>query len=93
MQAVTNYEIFSGQLINRNKSRIYGLQTKILSYGGKVTLIKYVLVSLPIHLLISVSPLSNILIEIEKLTAYFLGHEKFEEKIPLGILGNIMSYM
>ena len=61
---------FSG-IISKVVDKISGWQTKMLSYGGKATLIKYVLQSLPIHLLSSVSPLSTVLTEIEKLNADF----------------------
>lgn len=46
---------FNG-LISKVVGRIKGWHGKMLSYGGRATLIKYVLQSLPIHLLSVVSP-------------------------------------
>ncbi|XP_019226274.1 PREDICTED: uncharacterized protein LOC109207745 [Nicotiana attenuata] len=64
-------------LISKVMSRIRGWHGRLLSYGGRLTLIKYVLQSLPIHLLSAVSPPKTILKQIEKLTAnFFWGMDK-----------------
>ncbi|MCD9641816.1 hypothetical protein HAX54_028261 [Datura stramonium] len=60
----------------------------MLSYGGKSTLIKYVLQPLPIHLLRSVSPLKTILEKIEKLAVDFLWGMKIIER---GIIGTLVT--
>ncbi|KAG5606153.1 hypothetical protein H5410_027645 [Solanum commersonii] len=51
--------IYFSDLINKVLCRITGWQTKLLSYGGRATLVKHVLHSLPIHLLASVTPPRN----------------------------------
>ena len=44
----------------------------MLSYGGKLTLIKGVLLSIPIHILAVVSPLKGMFQSLEKLFGEFL---------------------
>ncbi|XP_019255054.1 PREDICTED: uncharacterized protein LOC109233627 [Nicotiana attenuata] len=61
---------FNG-LISKVVSRIRGWHGKLLSYGGRVTLIRHVPQSLPIHLLSTVSPPKTVLRQIEKLAANF----------------------
>lgn len=49
----------------------------MLSYGGRATLIKYILQSLPIHLLSDISPPKTIMKKLEKQAAnIFWGMEK-----------------
>ncbi|XP_019261368.1 PREDICTED: uncharacterized protein LOC109239280 [Nicotiana attenuata] len=68
-------------LISKVVSRIRGWHGRLLSYGGRVTLIKHVLQSLPIHLLSAVSPPKTVLRKIEKLAAnFFWGMEKDKNK-------------
>lgn len=51
--------------------RIKGWHGKMLSYGGRATLIKHVLQSILIHLLSAVSPPKTVMKQIEKLVANF----------------------
>ncbi|XP_075091633.1 uncharacterized protein LOC142171827 [Nicotiana tabacum] len=59
---------FNG-LISKMMGRIRGWHGKLLSYGGRVTLIKHVLQSLPIHFLSVVSPPKTVMKQIEKMAA------------------------
>lgn len=61
---------FSG-LINKITGRIRGWHTKLLSSGGRVVLIRHILLALPIHLLSAVHPLKETLEAIEKYMARF----------------------
>lgn len=71
---------FTG-MVSKVISRIKGWQTKILSYGGRVTLIKSVLQSLPIHLLNATTPTSTTLKQIKCLIAdFFWGWENEKRK-------------
>lgn len=66
--------IYFSDMVSKVTARISGWQSKILSFGGKTTLIKHVLQSLPIHLLSAVSPLSTTLNQIQSLmTDFFWG--------------------
>ncbi|XP_019235632.1 PREDICTED: uncharacterized protein LOC109215963 [Nicotiana attenuata] len=71
---------FNG-LISKVLGRIKGWHGKMLSDGGRATLIKYVLQSLPIHLLSAVSPPKTVMKQIERLTAnFFWGMDKDKHK-------------
>ncbi|KAK6780090.1 hypothetical protein RDI58_022274 [Solanum bulbocastanum] len=61
--------IYFSYLINKVLNRFTGWQAKILSYGGKATLVKHVLQSLPIHLLAAVTPPVTILKQIQSIMA------------------------
>ncbi|KAK4716364.1 hypothetical protein R3W88_014702 [Solanum pinnatisectum] len=63
--------IHFSDLINKIVNKITGWQSKILSYGGKATLIKHVLQSMPIHILSAASPPSTILKQIQGILADF----------------------
>lgn len=67
---------FNG-LISKVLGRIQGWHGKMLSYGGRATLIKYVLQALPIYLLLAVSPPKTVMKQIERLTTnFFWGMDK-----------------
>ncbi|KAG5580297.1 hypothetical protein H5410_050924 [Solanum commersonii] len=53
--------IYFSDLINKVLCRITGWQTRLLSYGGRAILVKHVLQSLPIHLLLAVTPPGTVL--------------------------------
>lgn len=53
--------IYYSDLVSKVLNSITGWQTKMLSYGGRVVLVKHVLQSLPIHLLSFVCPLKTTL--------------------------------
>lgn len=58
-------------------SRIRGWHGKMLSYGGKASLIKHMLQSLPIYLLSTVSPPKVVKKQIERMAAnFFWGMDK-----------------
>ncbi|XP_049348974.1 uncharacterized protein LOC125813528 [Solanum verrucosum] len=58
---------YFSDLINKIVNRITGWQSKMLSYGGKATLIKHVLQSMPIDILSAISPLSTTLKKIQSI--------------------------
>lgn len=63
--------VFYSKLISNIVARIKGWHTKMLSYGGKVVLIKHVLQSMPIHLLSVVVPPNTIIKQVQGLLAEF----------------------
>ncbi|KAK4707228.1 hypothetical protein R3W88_033200 [Solanum pinnatisectum] len=63
--------IYFSELINKIVNRITGWNSKMLSYGGKATLIKHVLQALPIHILSAISPPSIILKQLQSILADF----------------------
>ncbi|XP_060212295.1 uncharacterized protein LOC132639929 [Lycium barbarum] len=72
MKTLTNYEKMSGQRINKHKSAVLSSWTgKLLSIGGRPTLIKHVLQSMPIHLLSACDPHDGVLAQIHRLVANF----------------------
>ncbi|XP_049359576.1 uncharacterized protein LOC125824269 [Solanum verrucosum] len=63
--------IYFSDLIGKVINKISGWQAKLLNYGGRLTLVKHVLQSMPIHLLAAISPPVTIIKEIQSLMAYF----------------------
>ncbi|KAK4706326.1 hypothetical protein R3W88_034116 [Solanum pinnatisectum] len=63
--------IYFSNIINKVVNKITGWQSKMLSYGGKATLVKYVLQSLPIHILSATTPHSTIIMQIQQIMADF----------------------
>lgn len=63
--------IYYSDMVSKVVSRISGWQSKILSYGGRATLIKHVLQSLLVHILSAVSPPTTTLQQIQSITADF----------------------
>ena len=51
---------------------VFTWNSKLLSYGGKLSLIKSVLVSIPIHLLVLATPMKGFLRNLEKILGAFL---------------------
>ncbi|KAG5600548.1 hypothetical protein H5410_031918 [Solanum commersonii] len=73
--------IYFSEMINKVVNRITGWQTKMLSYGGKATLIKHVLQSLSIHILSAISPTSTIIKQIQGIMVdFFWGINKNKKK-------------
>nr|XP_016469034.1 PREDICTED: uncharacterized protein LOC107791464 [Nicotiana tabacum] len=72
--------VYFNSLVAKVISRIKGWQSRILSYGGRATMIKHVLQSIPTHLLSALTPSpppKTILRRVEKLAAnFFWGMEK-----------------
>ncbi|KAK6780085.1 hypothetical protein RDI58_022269 [Solanum bulbocastanum] len=58
-------------IINKVVNRITGWQPRMLSYEGKVVLIKHVLQSLPIHILSATTPPSTTIKQIQQIMADF----------------------
>ncbi|XP_015159877.1 uncharacterized protein [Solanum tuberosum] len=71
---------YFSDLINKVVNRITGWKTKILSYGGRNTLVKHVLQSLPIHLVSAISPPSTVIKQIQNLMADFFWGWKNDRK-------------
>ena len=53
-------------------AKIASWQNRLLSFGGKIVLIKHVLSSIPLHLLATVSPPKSILTAVERIFSNFL---------------------
>ena len=68
-QRIIYYSDVVEKVIKRNS----GWQTKILNFGGKVTLVKHVLQSIPIHTLAAISPPKTTLNYIKRVIADFFG--------------------
>ena len=63
--------IYYSELVEKVIKRIAGWHSKILNFGGKITLVKHVLQSIPIHTLAAISPPKTTLHCIQKLIADF----------------------
>ncbi|XP_070056298.1 uncharacterized protein [Nicotiana tomentosiformis] len=73
--------MYFNDLISKVISRIRRWQGTLLSYGGRRTLIKHVLQSMPIHLISVVSPAKTTLKQIERMSPnFFWGMEKDKKK-------------
>lgn len=72
--------IYYYHLVDKVIARISCWQTNLLSYGGRVLLVKHVLQSLPIHLLSEVSSTKTILKQIQSLFVDFFWGWKEERK-------------
>ncbi|XP_055814560.1 uncharacterized protein LOC129884256 [Solanum dulcamara] len=73
--------IYFTSMVSKVISKIRGWQAKILSYGGRATLVKSVLQSLPIHLLSAIIPTVTTLKQIKALMAdFFWGWYKEKRK-------------
>ncbi|KAH0729968.1 hypothetical protein KY289_001156 [Solanum tuberosum] len=73
--------IYYSDLVAKVVKKISGWQSKILSYGGKVTLVKHVLQSIPIHTMAAISPPKTTINYIKRITAdFFWGWEKERKK-------------
>ncbi|XP_055814558.1 uncharacterized protein LOC129884254 [Solanum dulcamara] len=62
---------YYSDLITKVVTKITGCQAKLLSYGGRVTLIKHVIQALPIYLLSASSPSATTIKQIQRITANF----------------------
>ena len=68
-QRIIYYSDVVEKVIKRNS----GWQTKIFNFGGKVTLVKHVLQSIPIHTLAAISPPKTTLNYLKRLLLIFSG--------------------
>ncbi|XP_060178276.1 uncharacterized protein LOC132608235 [Lycium barbarum] len=73
-------KVFYAELIKKVKSKILLWKGKLLSFGGKATLIKSVLQSIPIHLLSVVVPLKCVIHELHKIFAKYFWSNKEDAK-------------
>lgn len=71
---------YFSEIVSKVASRIRGWHTKILSYGGRATLVRHVLQSLPIHLISDISPPKTSLKQIQRLTTDFFWGWKNDRK-------------
>lgn len=67
-------------LIKKVKAKLYSWKGKLLSFGGKTTLITSLLQSMPVHLLSVLNPSDNILEHLHKIFARFFWSTKEEGK-------------
>ncbi|XP_019225001.1 PREDICTED: uncharacterized protein LOC109206620 [Nicotiana attenuata] len=65
-------------LIKKVKAKLHSWKGKLLSFGGKETLISSVLQSMPVHMLSILDPPKNILVHLHKLFARFFWSTKEE---------------
>ncbi|XP_015064939.1 uncharacterized protein LOC107010215 [Solanum pennellii] len=65
--------IYYSDIVEKIIKRISGWQFKILNFGGKVTLVKHVLQSIPIHTLATISPPKTTINYIKRVIADFFG--------------------
>ena len=73
--------IYFSDVVDKVIRKISGWQSKILNFGGKVTLIKHVLQSIPIHTLAAISSPKSTLKHIKRLMAdFFWGMDKDGKK-------------
>ncbi|KAK4724025.1 hypothetical protein R3W88_026804 [Solanum pinnatisectum] len=73
--------IYYSQLVDKVSEKICGWQAKILNFGGRITLIKHVLLSMPIHIMAAVSPPSTTIKYIESIIAeFFWGRDQDRRK-------------
>ena len=64
--------IYYSGVVEKVIKRVLGWQAKILNFGGKATLVKHVLQSIPVHTLAAISPPKTTLKCIKKVIADFL---------------------
>ncbi|WMV30196.1 hypothetical protein MTR67_023581 [Solanum verrucosum] len=73
--------IYYSDLVAKVVKKISGWHSRILSFGGKATLVKHVLQSIPIHTMATISPPRTTLQYIKRVTAYFFwGMDKDKKK-------------
>ncbi|WMV30180.1 hypothetical protein MTR67_023565 [Solanum verrucosum] len=87
--------IYFSELISKIVNRITGWQSKMLSYGGKATLIKHVLQSMPIHILSAISPPPPLLLFLNRfkvLWLIFFGDEGMTRKCIIDRHGKISAF-
>nr|XP_016433987.1 PREDICTED: uncharacterized protein LOC107760452 [Nicotiana tabacum] len=65
-------------LVKKVKAKLHSWKGKLLSFGGKATLIISVLQSMPVHLLSVLDPPNNILVHLHKIFARFFWSNKQE---------------
>lgn len=58
-------------IVEKIQARIAGWHGKLLSFGGRIVLLKHVLASIPIHLLAAASPPLAILDRLEKMQIFY----------------------
>lgn len=80
-------------MVSKVVSKILGWQSKILSYGGRATIIKHVLQSLPIHILSVVSPPTTTLKQIKSIIANFFWDGWIRKENIIGLHGKISVFL
>ncbi|KAK6786405.1 hypothetical protein RDI58_014930 [Solanum bulbocastanum] len=73
--------IYYSQLVEKIFKKICGWQARLLSFGGKTTLIKHALQSIPVHTMVAVSPPNTTIKYIESIIIdFFWGREQDRRK-------------
>ncbi|KAG5605817.1 hypothetical protein H5410_027309 [Solanum commersonii] len=73
--------IYYSHLVEKVSKKICGWQTRILSFGGRITLIKHALQSIPIHTMAGISPPTTTIKYIESIIAqFFWGRDQDKRK-------------
>ncbi|KAG5609439.1 hypothetical protein H5410_020720 [Solanum commersonii] len=82
--------IYYSHLVEKISKKFCGWQTMILSFGGKITLIKHALQSIPIHTMAVISPPSTTIKYIEAIIAdFFWGKDLDKRKYHWASLGTM----
>ncbi|KAK6780086.1 hypothetical protein RDI58_022270 [Solanum bulbocastanum] len=73
--------LYYSQLVEKVSKKFCGWQDRLLSYAGKIILIKHTLQSIPIHIMAAISPPSTTIKYIETIIAdFFWGREQDKRK-------------
>ncbi|WMV30174.1 hypothetical protein MTR67_023559 [Solanum verrucosum] len=73
--------IYYSDLVDKVIKKISGWQSRILSFGGRVTLVKHVLQSIPIHTMAAIAPPKTTIQYLKSITAdFFWGMDKEKKK-------------
>ncbi|KAG5606071.1 hypothetical protein H5410_027563 [Solanum commersonii] len=73
--------IYYSELVDKVVKKISGWHSRILSFGGRVTLVKHVLQSIPIHTMAAISPPKTTIKYLKNITAdFFWGMDKEKKK-------------
>ncbi|KAG5631350.1 hypothetical protein H5410_003067 [Solanum commersonii] len=73
--------IYYSQLVEKVSKKICGWQARMLSFGGKITLVKHALQSIPIQTMATISPPSTTIKYIESIIVdFFWGRDQDQRK-------------
>lgn len=73
--------IYYTDIVEKVIKKVTGWQSKVLNFGGKITLVKHVLQSIPIHILAAISPPKTTINYIKRVIAdFFWGIDKDRKK-------------
>lgn len=79
--------IYFLSIIIKIQNKLEGWKGKILSLGAKLTLIKHVLVSMPLYLISLINPTKQTFYQLNKIMANFFGMTKMGNEKRTGLDG------